>query len=659
MSELWEWINKRWPVREAFRMAVEEDIAGGSSFFYSVGASLLFVFALQAVTGVFQMFYYVPTTDYAYNSVNYLRISVPFGWLIHGLHYWGAQAMVILVVVHMTRVFIWGAYKKPRELTWLLGTFLFLTVMAMVFTGALLPWDEKGYYAAEVGTSIAGTVPWIGDFVKRVMRGGESMGQLTLSRFFITHIALIPGLLAALAGLHVVAFRNSGNVGPWKEEKRVRKGKFWPEQVTKDTVVIIVILMALVTLVVFAPAPISGPADPIDTSYNPKPEWNFLSLYQALKVFKGPWEPVGTVGLPLVVGLILLLIPFVDRREERNPFKRPVAMTFMVVAAAAVITLTITGALSNPSASGAKAHPAGKTQSAAVSNAGAQKQAVTDTTGAASKSAADTVVFSSSQIQTGKRLVDSLGCRACHTIAGSGGKVGPNLAGEASRGHDANWIVAQIENPKAHDPSTVMPAFSGLTEAHYRDIAGYILSLKLGSATESTPSAGQVLAGAKKKIVGAHGQPGPAAYILGNAEHGAILFKQQCQHCHGVDAKGGKPNPGSNDGTIPPLNPIDPKIYNKNAQIFAEHVDIRLQHGAIPRGPNPEFHMPDFGDSHSMTQQEIAEVITYVLSLNDVKRAQIEHPGIKPHLFWWISMAAFALVIVIVGSLSIKARADT
>ncbi len=647
-------------------MAMEEDIVGGSSFFYSFGASLLFVFALQAITGVFQMFYYVPTTDYAYNSINYLRISVPFGWLIHGLHYWGAQAMVVIVVVHMTRVFIWGAYKKPRELTWLLGAGLFAAVMAMVFTGALLPWDEKGYNAAEVGTSIAGTVPWIGDFIKRVMRGGESMGQLTLSRFFITHIAIIPGLLAGLAGLHVVAFRNNGSVGPWSEEKRKRSGKFWPEQVSKDTIIVTLLLMILVTLVVFAPAPITGPADPIDTSYNPKPEWNFLSLYQALKIFKGSWEPVGTIGLPLVTALILLLVPFVDRRDERHPFRRPIAMLFMIVVAAFVITLTITGALSNPAASAAKLSGGNKSPTSTASKPAASPAKdttqATDTASASSKAdstgnnAASTQAAgppaTTAQIQEGKHLVDSLGCRACHTIAGSGGKVGPSLAGESSRGHDVQWIVAQIKNPKAHDPTTVMPAFSGLTAQHYRDVARYILSLK-GSA-----SAGTTSSPAKKEIVGAHGRPGPAAYIIGNAEHGAILFKQQCQHCHGVDAKGGQPNPGSNDGTIPPLNPIDPHIYNKDPQTFAENVDIRVQNGAIPRGPNPQFHMPDFGKSHSMTQQEIAEVITYVLSLNGVKRAEIQHPGIKPHLFWWISMAAFALVIVMVGSLAMKARSD-
>ena len=648
----------------AFQMAMEEDIVGGSSFFYSVGSSLLFVFAIQAITGVFQMFYYVPTVDYAYNSVNYLRISVPFGWLIHGLHYWGAQAMVILIFIHMTRVFVWGAYKKPRELTWLLGSFLLIAVMAMVFTGALLPWDEKGYNAAEVGTSIAGTVPWMGDFIKRVMRGGESMGQLTLSRFFIAHIAIIPGLLAALVGLHVVAFRNYGSVGPWKEEKRKRLGKFWPEQVTKDTVVVIVVLMVLVTLVVFAPAPITGPADPIDTSYNPKPEWNFLSLYQALKIFKGPWEPVGTIGLPLITGLILLLIPFVDRRGERNPFRRPIAMLFMAGVGTAVITLTITGALSNPSASGAKVKAKSKPAAGAVAPADSLSSAISDTTGQPSAPARNAPTFSAAQVAEGRHLVDSLGCRACHTIEGSGGKVGPNLAGESARGHDADWIVAQMKNPRTHDPNTVMPAFSGLTEKHYEDVAGFILSLKGGSTAGATGASSPSdtsqtsTGGHKKEIVGAHGRPGPASYILGNAEHGAILFKQQCQHCHGVDGKGGKPNPGSNDGTIPPLNPIDPHIYNKNAQVFAEHVDIRIQHGAIPRGPNPEFHMPDFGDSHSLTQQEIAEVITYVLSLNDVKRAQIEHPGITPRLFWLISMAAFALVIVVVGSLAMKARTN-
>ena len=206
LSKINAWIEQRWPVQEMWKIATEEDIPGGASYAYVFGSATLFLFLLQIVTGVWQLFYYVPTTDHAYQSLSFLRISVPFGWLIHGLHYWGATAMVILLAAHLARVYIWGAYKKPRELTWLIGVLLLLFTMAMSFTGAALPWDEAGYWATEVGTSIAGTTPMIGSLAEDILRGGAKMGQLTLSRFFILHVAILPAILLAVIAIHIVAF---------------------------------------------------------------------------------------------------------------------------------------------------------------------------------------------------------------------------------------------------------------------------------------------------------------------------------------------------------------------------------------------------------------------------------------------------------------------
>src|SRR5512139_1481449 len=231
---LWQWINDRWPAAAVVRATLVEEISGGATIKYSFGAAALFLFILQAATGVWQLFYYVPTADHAYDSVSFLRTQVPFGWLIHNLHYWGATVMLVMVLLHMMRVFIWGAYKNPRQLTWLLGTFLFLLTMGMMFLGPPLPWDEKGYWATEVGASIAGTVPVVGTWTKRLLLGGDVMGQLTVSRFFTLHVALLPGLLATVILLHLVSFRRFGSVGPWREDRAVNKGEFWPDQVYKD-----------------------------------------------------------------------------------------------------------------------------------------------------------------------------------------------------------------------------------------------------------------------------------------------------------------------------------------------------------------------------------------------------------------------------------------
>ncbi|MGE5247695.1 MAG: cytochrome b, partial [Verrucomicrobiota bacterium] len=270
------WIEERIPIGALLRRALEEEIPGGSRYAYALGSATLFVFVLQAVTGIWQLFYYVPSVDHAYDSLNYLRTEVPFGWLIHNLHYWGANAMIVLIGLHIARVFVFGAYKNPREITWLAGVVLLLVTAGIVFTGAPLPWDEPGYWAAEVGTSIAGTVPVVGNAVKRLLRGGDVMGPLALSRMFVLHVAILPGTLAAFILVHLVAFRMFGSVGPWDEAKRKRTGAFWPDQMCKDAVVAGFLLVLLIALCVYAPPPVAGPADPLDTSFVPKPEWNFL-----------------------------------------------------------------------------------------------------------------------------------------------------------------------------------------------------------------------------------------------------------------------------------------------------------------------------------------------------------------------------------------------
>ncbi len=652
-KKIWQWLNERWPLTTFFRLSLEEDIPGGASYAYTLGSATLVIFLLQVISGVWQLFYYVPTVDHAYNSLNYFRISVSLGWLIHGIHYWGAQAMVVLVTIHMLRVFIWGAYKNPRQLTWIAGVVLLLLTMALSFTGALLPWDEKGYYAAEVGTSIMGTVPYVGEWLKQFARGGAAMGQLTLSRFFILHVAILPALLIGFLAFHLVAFRQFGSVGPWIEEKRRKIGAFWPDQVFKDALVGIFLLVAIIALIVLWRPPITGAAGVVDTSYQPKPEWDFLFLYQAVKIFKGAWEPVGTVGLPLVAVLLLFLVPFLDRHKERRPKHRPIAMLAMSGATAAVIALTIFGYYSHP---GASSSSTAKTSSATNKSAPA-KPAVQLTAAA----------------KQGKLLFHSQGCIGCHTIDGSGGTVGPNLSNEANRGHTHDWLVSQIRNPRIHAPKTVMPAFKNLTDQQVNELVAYLSTLGAvgnssgdtsatknsgvpggsaipaqSTAADSSAAVSTTAQGQKSEapLVIPKGPPGPAAYIIGNPPHGEELFKRNCESCHGLHGTGNVPNPGSASGVVPALNPINPKLKNQNPEIFAENIDRFIQHGATPAGPNPAIKMPDFGDSHTLTQQEISEVEAYILSINHVNRAKLQNPGIEPKTFLLITLIVFGVVLI-------------
>ena len=176
---------------------------GPAAWLYTLGSASLFIFTVQFVTGALLAMNYVPSPDHAYDSVRYIGSSVLMGSFIRGLHHWGASFMVVLTALHLLRVYFMGAYKYPRELTWLVGVVLFLLVMGFSFTGYLLPWDQKAYWATMVGTNIAGQTPVVGGYVAKVLKGGEELGATTLTRFYALHVLALPALLAAAAGLHL------------------------------------------------------------------------------------------------------------------------------------------------------------------------------------------------------------------------------------------------------------------------------------------------------------------------------------------------------------------------------------------------------------------------------------------------------------------------
>jgi ubiquinol-cytochrome c reductase cytochrome b subunit len=180
------------------------------NWWYTLGSATLFVAINQMITGILLTVYYVPTPDHAYDSVQYITNQVPAGWLIRGLHHWGASAMVVLVVLHMIRVILYGAYKYPREFTWFTGIFLFLLTIGFGFTGYLLPWDQKAFWATTVGTRIAGTPPFVGDTILRIIRGGEELSAITLARFFGVHVWFLPATLVILLVSHLYLVIRNG-----------------------------------------------------------------------------------------------------------------------------------------------------------------------------------------------------------------------------------------------------------------------------------------------------------------------------------------------------------------------------------------------------------------------------------------------------------------
>lgn len=208
-ARLEEWLDRRTGWRNVWEAIFLRKVPE-VNWAYTLGSATLFVAINQIITGILLTIYYVPTPDHAYDSVQYITSQVTAGWYIRGLHHWGASVMVILVVLHMLRVIIYGSYKFPREVTWFTGVFLLLVVIGFGFTGYLLPWDQKAYWATTVGTKIAGTAPLIGDWILRVMRGGDDLSAVTLARFFGVHIWVLPGALLSLVAIHLYLVIKNG-----------------------------------------------------------------------------------------------------------------------------------------------------------------------------------------------------------------------------------------------------------------------------------------------------------------------------------------------------------------------------------------------------------------------------------------------------------------
>ncbi len=439
LTTIIDWLDERIQIRKLWKGFEELSIPGGSSWFYVLGTSLLFIFVLQLLTGIFLTLYYAPTPDHAYASVKFIQEEATFGKFIRGMHYWGASFMMVIVALHMLRVFVFGSYKKPREIVWLLGVCLIGIVFGFAFTGYLLPWDQKAYWATVVGTNVAGTVPVVGGSLLKIIRGGTEIGNLTLSRFFAIHTYILPWSLALAAGLHVLMMELARPGGSWNITMHTpdRSEPLFPYQIYKDTLFILAVFVAIAALAVAVPAGLEPQADPTDSSYNPRPEWYFFFMFQLLRFFEGPFEVIGTVVLPTVGALVLVLLPFLDRNPERSPLKRKDLMTVAAVAVAGVIVLTFMGA------------GAPNVQAPAAN---------------------------SLSVVAGRTLFEKNGCSACHSIEGKGGKIGPDLT-HVGKKHDRDWLLKHFRDPQSVSPGSIMPKLS-LSDKELNELTDYMQSLK-------------------------------------------------------------------------------------------------------------------------------------------------------------------------------------
>jgi ubiquinol-cytochrome c reductase cytochrome b subunit len=429
------WLDERLNLAPLLRRLLEEPIPGGASWIYIFGSVTLFLFVNQVLTGMFLALYYAPAPESAYASVRFIQESIALGSFVRGLHHWGASAMMVAIGLHILQTYLYGAYKPPREPMWTIGVVLLFLTLAFGFTGYLLPWDQRAYWATQVGINMVGTVPVVGETLARIVRGGDVMGALTLSRFFAVHVLFLPAAIVLGIALHLFILRRVGPAGPFDEEQaRARREPFYPRQVFMDAVAILLVFLAVVGLASSLPSPLADPADPSASSFVPKPEWYFLFFYQLLKYVPGRWESLATVGFPLVVIVFLFALPFLGKRGRR-PAQRPVAIGAGLLFLTAVFFLI-----------------AESIRQDRLLAAGDQRA------------------------ERGKALYQQLGCVGCHRINGMGGAVGPDLSyvGDA---RDRDWLIRHFRDPQAVVPGSVMPRFNASDE-DLDALTAYMLTLK-------------------------------------------------------------------------------------------------------------------------------------------------------------------------------------
>ena len=275
------WIEKRTGFISLAQDFLTEDVPGGASYWYVFGSATLFTMMIQIVTGIFLTFFYAPSAATAWESTRAIYLN-PYTHFLIAVHYWGASAMIALVFLHLLQVLIFGAYKAPRELQWVVGVLLLLVTLVLGLTGYLLPWDMDAYFASQVSLNIVGLAPIAGPVMQHIAQGGGSMGTATINRFFGLHVWLMPAVLVALVGAHLAIFRHNGSAGPVVEDPRtLRPGRFWPDQFFMDGAFSLIIFVIICFLAFAAPPYLDEKANPTKF-FVPYPAWYFLSLFGLL-----------------------------------------------------------------------------------------------------------------------------------------------------------------------------------------------------------------------------------------------------------------------------------------------------------------------------------------------------------------------------------------
>jgi ubiquinol-cytochrome c reductase cytochrome b subunit len=422
LKKIWAWLDDRIGITGLLKPLLNHKIPPRKLWSYVFGSGTLFCFLLQVITGVSLSLLYQPSSNNAYQSLEFITNKAKFGNVLRGIHYFGASGMIILVGVHMMRVYITASYKFPREMNWISGVFLLLLTIFMGFTGQLLRWDSNGVWSSVVAAEQLGRIPLVGKYMARLLIGGDTIGGQSLSRFYSYHVFIIPALMFTFIGLHLYLVLRNGISEPPKAGRLVdpatyrqwyktflkEKGvPFWPNAVIGDVLFSSVIIMIILGLAFIFGAPaLTGPPDPSMVHTSPHPDWYMLPFFALFALMPKRIESIAMMLGPVLTVVGLLAIPFLSNKGERSPLKRPWSMFGVIIVLVFVTSLLVLGL---------KAPWSPKFETKALPLA-VIKNSNGDTS-----------------VAHGANLFYVKGCQYCHTMHDYGGKAGPNLTNVGNR----------------------------------------------------------------------------------------------------------------------------------------------------------------------------------------------------------------------------------
>ena len=418
------WLDQRVHVTRLFASTAGHSVpASAHSWFYVFGSGTLLCFIIQVVTGICLAFVYAPTAHDAWTSLLFLNYQQPLGWFLRAMHYWGSNFMVAVMTLHMVQVFLFGAYKYPRELTWISGCILLLCTLGMAFTGQIMRFDEDAYWGLGIGASMMGRIPFIGSRLVQLMLAGPIIAAETLSRFFTLHVFVIPGLIIALVSMHLRLVLTAGINEYPQPGKLVRKETymaeyealvqtegvpFVPRAIGKDLIFSALLMVGILACsAVFGPSGPSGPPDPTQINTAPRPDFYFLSLFALFALLPPYTETFLLLVGPVIAIAFLFLLPFLSSTGEKSPRRRPVAVLSVMLILLVIGLLAYLGTYSpwSPEMDAWSAAP----------------------------TPVEYVKGRTPLALQGALVLQNKQCRNCHSLGGEGGRRGPALDGVATR----------------------------------------------------------------------------------------------------------------------------------------------------------------------------------------------------------------------------------